>query len=86
MKSILNFYIFISLPFITLMLASRYHLIGSYTWAIFLFIYCLIYHPLISGLRLLANGIIKKNKFWYNFIPGWNSKYFSFLFFNTKGK
>jgi hypothetical protein len=82
MKNILNFYIIILSPFVILMLFVKFNLIDNYTWAIFLIIYCLVYHPLISGLRLIAANKIKKNELWHCFIPGWNWKHFSFLFFN----
>ena len=85
MKNILNFYIIIFLPFVMLMLFGKYNLVGNYTWVILLLVYCLLYHPRISGLRLLANGIITKKQLLYNFIPTWNWKYFSFLFFNYEG-
>jgi hypothetical protein len=49
----------------------------------FLIVYCLLYHPLISGLRLLSLNKITRAKFARNFIPGWNSKYFKVLFFKA---
>jgi hypothetical protein len=37
---------------------------------------------LISGIRLVQSKRIKKEDFWKNFIPFWNDKYWTFLFFN----
>lgn len=48
----------------------------------FWILYIMIYRPVVCGIRLLKGNKIPKSKFWYNFIPGWDSKYFSFLFFN----
>jgi hypothetical protein len=44
--------------------------------------YAFIYHPLISGLRLVATNKIPRSKLWLTFIPFWNKRYFSYLFFN----
>ena len=85
MKNIYNFYALIFLPFIAILLLGKYDIIGNYAFGCLLMFYCLIYHPLISGLRLIASHRIAKNQLWYNFIPGWNWKYFSFLFFNAVG-
>ena len=82
LKNIYIFYLLIFLP-ITLLaigLMNNYFTSGSFT--LLLLTYCFIYHPLISGLRLMATGKIGKNKFWFNFIPAWNWKFFEFLFFN----
>jgi hypothetical protein len=49
---------------------------------ILLLAYIIVYHPLISGLRLLQTHKISKRDFWKNFIPFWNDKYWTFLFFN----
>jgi len=56
--------------------------INSAMFVLLLSIYILFYHPFISGLRLLDSNKISKKQFWKNFIPGWNKKYFYFLFFN----
>ena len=85
MKSILNYYIFITIPFCLIILLSLNKIISNKEFVILLFIYGLIYHPLISGLRLIESNKISKNQFWKNFIPGWNIKFFYFLFFNSNG-
>ena len=85
MKSIINYYILIFIPIILLSIFGRNHIIGDNVFVFLLFFYALIYHPFISGLRLLAGNKITKRQLWRTFIPGWNSKYFSFLFFDVKG-
>ena len=82
LKNIFSFYILIALPLASLILAAKYNYINSNIFVLLLFVYCLIYHPFISGLRLLQSKKINKQDFWKNFIPFWNDKYWMFLFFN----
>ncbi len=84
LKNISVFYILICLPLALLVLAAKYHYVTSEVFTFILLGYALIYHPLISGLRLLACNKISKGKFWSTFIPFWNWKYFGFLFFNKQ--
>ena len=84
MKNIINFYALIIAPLTPIVILAAGHLINTYTFAILLLVYALIYHPLISGLRLIATNKIAKNQLLYNLIPGWNWKYFAFLFFNSE--
>jgi hypothetical protein len=85
MKNLINFYLYIFAPLSTLILLAKANLIGSAGFVWLLAIYCLIYHPVISGLRLIATNKISKKQLILNFIPFWNWKYFAFLFFNSKG-
>jgi uncharacterized membrane protein len=82
LKNLGLFYLMIVVPIATLLLLLKEGQISSQFFTIGLLVYFLVYHPLISGLRLVQSGKIEQSKFWYNFIPGWNTKYFSFLFFN----
>ena len=85
MKSIINFYAYIFSPIIAMMLLVKNGLMGSDSFVILLAVYCFIYHPLISGLRLIALGKIRRNELIIAFIPGYyNLKYFSLLFFNRE--
>jgi hypothetical protein len=85
MKSVINYWVYIFSPMIGLMLLGMNHLLSSTVFVLSLMIYCAIYHPLISGLRLVALGIIRKNDLLKAFIPGYyNWKYFSILFFNRE--
>jgi hypothetical protein len=85
MKNIIKFYNFIFTPMIAMVLMVKIGLIGSVVFVILLGIYCLFYHPLISGLRLIALGKIRKDELIKAFIPGYyNFKYFPLLFFNRE--
>ncbi len=85
MKNLINFYALIIFPLSTLGLLTADKLIGAKPFTLLLAIYCLLYHPLICGLRLIATNKITKQQLFYNFIPCWNWKYFAFLFFNSEG-
>ncbi|PLK44758.1 hypothetical protein [Emticicia sp. TH156] len=80
LKNTLNFYELILAPFMVLMLLSNLGLITAETFAIILLLWSLVYHPYISGSRLVALGKIRKQELKYNFIPFWNLKYFDVLF------
>lgn len=86
MKNIFVFYLYIFLPIllpISMVLDTRIKALFPPDFALyFLIAYVLVYHPLISGIRLLESKKIKVSQLPYNFIPGWNSKFFDFLFFN----
>lgn len=82
LKNLVAFYIFISLPLALLVLGVQYHYIAGGLFTILFVTYSLLYHPFISGLRLVQNNKISKQDFWKNFIPFWNDKYWTFLFFN----
>lgn len=84
LRNLYAFYILLVLPLVGLILGAKYSLFGPTTFTIGLGVYIFFYHPLISGLRLLQIGKIQKSEFWYNFIPFWNKKYFTALFFGTR--
>lgn len=84
MKNIINFYVYVFAPLSIIVLLAAAKLLGSLAFFWLLMIYALIYHPYISGLRLIAANKIKKSKIWYSFIPTWNWRYFAFLFFYSK--
>ncbi len=81
-KNLLLFYLILAAPLICLLLLVNDRQITPQTFAILMVIYLLVYHPAISGLRLIQTRKISTSKFWHNFIPGWNIRYFQFLFFN----
>jgi hypothetical protein len=83
LKNLWCFYLSIILPFVGLVLLSKYHYIGNSLFVLGLALFIFIYHPLISGLRLVQAGKIKRSEFYRNFIPMWNFRYFNFLFFNA---
>jgi hypothetical protein len=80
MKNIIVYYIFIFVPMTALAIGAKTHLLSALSFSVLLLTYALIYHPLLSGLRLVALNKITKEQLWLNFIPGWNWKYFSDLF------
>jgi hypothetical protein len=80
LKNIFIYYLLIVLPLLVLAFGIKSEWISSVTFAIGLLVYALVYHPLISGMRLIALGKIKPSMLGYNFIPFWNGKYFASLF------
>lgn len=80
-RNIFVFYLLIFIPLIALAIGIRNELISAVTFVSLLMGYIFIYHPFVSGLRLSALGILDQKNFWKTFIPFWNTKYFSKLFF-----
>lgn len=81
LKNTFNFYVLLLAPFMILMLVSNLKLIGAEAFSILLLVWALVYHPYVSGSRLIALGKIQKQDLKYNFIPLWNLRYFDALFF-----
>ncbi len=81
-KNIFFFYLLQLLPISIFVLAAKYGYIGSTMFALMFLAYVFLYHPFICGIRLVKSGKISRQDFWKNFIPFWNDKYWSFLFFN----
>ena len=79
-KNILVYYGLIFIPLVALFLSAKNHLISPVIFVIFLFIYAFLYHPYVSGLRLLALNKIEKKDFWRMFIPFWDTIHFKTLF------
>lgn len=78
MKNIVFFYGLIFIPMVGIVaVMQRDALLG----VVLLSLYALVYHPTISGVRLLTLNKISKKEFWKNYIPFWNKKYFRDLFF-----
>src|SRR5207249_10225364 len=84
MRNIFIFYCVIAVPLFALVLSARMHLVSSTTFALLMFLYIFVYHPLMSALRLIGTKKIPKNKFWMNFIPFWNWKYKKDLCFSNR--
>lgn len=82
MKSLFSFYLLIVTPLAAFVLAAKWQYLSNEWFVALLMGYCLFWHPLISGIRLLSHQKIPRSFFWRNFIPFWNMKYFGFLFFN----
>lgn len=71
----------IFLPMFLLGVALKYQYLNSNVFVILLAFYCFLYHPMLSGLRLVSLKKIHKSDFWKTFIPFWNLKYLPDLFF-----
>ncbi len=84
LKKTAIFYIYLFFPLLTIMLISKLNLLPANIFMYSILTYALIYHPMISGIRLIQLNICNKNNFWLNFIPLWNLKYFDILFWGTK--
>jgi hypothetical protein len=82
MKDIVNFYAAIFFPIILIASLAKNGAVDSTIFCFLLLIYCLVYRPLISGLRLLGLGVIKKSEIFKPFIPFWSMKYYSLIYFN----
>lgn len=79
-KNILIYYLLIFIPLGVLILSSKNNLISPIVFVILLQIYAFLYHPYVSGLRLLALNKLEKKDFWRMFIPFWDTKFFKNLF------
>ena len=74
---VLIYYFAIGLPMLGLHLSTRYNSLDAKTFFILLMVYSLIYHPLISGIRLLQGNQITLRDLWRLFIPFFNIFYYS---------
>ncbi len=79
-KNILIYYLLILLPLGLLILTAQNGFINSTLFFIGLQVYVFLYHPYVSGLRLLALNKIEKKDFWRMFIPFWDTIHFKTLF------
>ena len=70
----------ITVPMGTVYFLLSLHLLNATFFSIFILTYCVIYHPYVTGKRLLNMGVIDKRHFWKTFIPSWNWKYYPDLF------
>jgi hypothetical protein len=61
------------------------HLINSGSFTILILGHAFVYHPWISGLKLVTLGVISPSRLIFNFIPFWNNRYFDYLFLKGDG-
>lgn len=80
LKKLTPFYLYIVFPLLTISLLLKLELINSTVFTIGILIYAIIFHPIISGIRLQQLGVTKSSDFYKNFIPLWNLQYFEALF------
>lgn len=84
LKNIPLYYILILVPLAFVVNIGRF---ASDIFFILLLCYAFIYHPTITGLRLIHLGVIDKKDLWKIYIiPFWYTKYFSIIFFNYHKK
>jgi hypothetical protein len=86
LHNLVVFYAYILTPIVIMMSLTMLQLIDSRTFTIAILGYALVYHPWISGLRLVALAVITPSKLIYNFIPFWNTRYFDYLFIDGTKK
>ncbi|MCF0058052.1 hypothetical protein [Dyadobacter sp. CY356] len=79
-KNILVYYLLILSPLAALILTTENGLINTTLFLIGLQIYIFLYHPYVSGLRLLALKKLERKDFWRMFIPFWDTIHFKTLF------
>lgn len=72
------FYLFIIIPFLLILLVKK-----SSFFLIFILIYALVYRPIINYFRLKHLNIIDEKKFFYVFIPFWETQYMKEIFFKA---
>ena len=82
-RNLAVFYLLIALPLAAISLLARYNYLSPVVGGVLLLVYAIVYHPTISGWRLVSLGKIPKQIFWKNYIPMWNSKYFRTLFLGS---
>ncbi len=82
MRNIVLYYLAILLPLMAIGIVAQRNGFTATEFSIVLLCYALIYHPSITGLRLIALKKISGSQFWKSFIPFWNLQYFGSLFLN----
>ena len=80
MRNIVVFYAFVIIPLGLLAFFLLTERLDSGLFTILILLYALVYHPFLSGLRLISLGKISSQNFWKNFIPFWNARYFKTLY------
>ena len=83
MKKLWAYYIVNFVPIIAFFALRYFHEISKNLFVDLLMFYVLLYYPTISGLRLIALGIIRKGRFYLNYIPFWTSQYLKSLLFRA---
>jgi len=74
------YYFLILTPLLLLVLFSKNGDISSTFFANAILFYAILYHPLVSGIRLFRLGIISKKDILKSLIPFWNLRYAKDLF------
>lgn len=74
----------LAIPLVVLAWLNWKHEISSAAFTVLMLIYALFYHPLISMIRLVSLGFVKKKGIWKSLIPFWNWKYSADAVFGIK--
>lgn len=74
------FYVLILGPILLHVLFAREALSPGISLTL-VFLYVFVYHPTLVALRLLDKRVITKADFTKTYIPFWNHRYFSEIFF-----
>lgn len=88
MKNLFGYYVAIFLPMTLIAFAGKFGYLTPGEFSCALMAYALVYHPIVSGLRLVKNNKIEKSQLWQSFVPFLNLRYYhntrlwSFLFLN----
>jgi hypothetical protein len=75
------FYVLLLVPLTAAIVLYRSGHLHPVVFGGYILLYILVYHPIIAGIRLLKGKKITKKQFMYNFIPGWNTLFFNYLYF-----
>ena len=84
MKKYLLFMLTLAAPLVVLAWLNREHEISSQVFTVLMLVYALLYHPLISMVRLVTLGFATKQDIWKSLIPIWNWKYSADAVFGNK--
>lgn len=80
----LVFYGLIFLPLAAIISAAKFGFVTSDIFVVSLAVYVFLYHPCISGLRLIYLDKLTRKNFWKMFIPFWGTRYFKASFLDSK--
>ena len=83
MRNKLVFYGLIFPPLAAMITATKFGSITSGIFAMSLAVYVFLYHPGVSGIRLIHLDKLTRKNFWKMFIPFWSTKYFKNLFLDS---
>lgn len=84
MKRYLLFMVTLAIPLVVLVWLNWKHEISSAAFTVLMLVYALLYHPLISMVRLVALGSLAKKDIWKSLVPFWNWKYSTDAVFGIK--
>jgi len=84
LRYVLLYHFMIIVPFVLLLQLGKLDYINPAAFLAGIFIYAFIYHPLISGIRLVSLQLITTQELPKTFIPGWNLRFAKELYLQWK--